>query len=121
MARWIMMGAAWRFPCPVVEVEALGQVEVELHGGALPLAADGVEDLDVDLGAVEGAAALVHLVVPPLSSERLLRAPSALSQISGPPTDFSGLVERFTSKSVNPKVERISSVRSRTPLISPAI
>ena len=31
-----------------------------LDGGALPRAADGVLDLDVDLGAVEGAAALKH-------------------------------------------------------------
>lgn len=37
-----------------------------LHSGALPLAAQGVLDLDVDLGAVKGAAALVHHVVPPL-------------------------------------------------------
>ena len=44
-----------------------------------------------------------------------------MSQISGPPTDFSGCVERFTSNSVNPKVLRMSSVRSSTPLISSAI
>ena len=53
----------------VLEVEALGQVEVALDGRALPLAADGVGDLDVDLRPVEGAAALVHLVVPPLALE----------------------------------------------------
>ena len=55
----------------MLEVEALGQVEVALDGRALPLAADGVGDLDVDLRPVEGAAALVHLVVPPLALERL--------------------------------------------------
>ena len=55
----------------VRQVEALRQVEVKLHGGALPLAPDGVRDLDVDLGAVKRAAALVHLVVPPLLGERL--------------------------------------------------
>mmetsp|Transcript_16868 Transcript_16868/g.41828 ORF Transcript_16868/g.41828 Transcript_16868/m.41828 type:complete len:320 (+) Transcript_16868:702-1661(+) len=55
----------------VLEVEALGQVEVALDGRALPLAPDGVGDLDVDLRPVEGAAALVHLVVPPLALERL--------------------------------------------------
>ena len=44
----------------VGEVEALRQVEVELDGGALPSPAQGVGDVDVNLGAVESAAALVH-------------------------------------------------------------
>jgi hypothetical protein len=39
----------------VLELEPLGEVEVELDGGALPLAPDRVQDLDVDLGAVESA------------------------------------------------------------------
>ena len=55
----------------VVQVETLGQVEVQLHGGALPFAPDGVRDLDVDLGAVKRAAALVDVVAPPLLGERL--------------------------------------------------
>ena len=38
----------------VLELEALGQVEVKLHGGELPEAAEDVDELDVDLGAVEG-------------------------------------------------------------------
>ena len=42
-------------------VKALRQVEVQLDGGALPPAPDRILDLDVDLGAVERAAALVHL------------------------------------------------------------
>lgn len=42
----------------VVHVKALWQVEVQLDGGALPLAPNGVLDLDVNLGAVEGAATL---------------------------------------------------------------
>jgi hypothetical protein len=37
----------------VLELEAGGQVEVELHGGELPQAAEHVDQLDVDLGAVE--------------------------------------------------------------------
>ena len=57
----------------VREVEPLGEVEVELHGGALPLAADGVEDLDVNLRPVKGAAALVNLVVPTLLRQRILQ------------------------------------------------
>ena len=46
----------------VGEPEALGHVEVHLHGGALPGAADGVLHLDVDLRAVERAVALVDVV-----------------------------------------------------------
>src|SRR5580692_2495766 len=38
----------------VFEAEARGQVEIELNGGELPRAPDGVDELDVDLGAVEG-------------------------------------------------------------------
>lgn len=45
----------------VGEVEADGQLEVELDRGALVLAAEGVEDVDVDLGAVEGTISGVEL------------------------------------------------------------
>ncbi len=38
----------------VFELEARGKVEVELHRGELPEAAEDVDELDVDLGAVEG-------------------------------------------------------------------
>jgi hypothetical protein len=37
----------------VGEVEALGQVEVHLHGAELPFAADDVADDEVDLRPVE--------------------------------------------------------------------
>jgi hypothetical protein len=37
----------------VFEVEARGKVEIELHGGELPGAPDGVDQLHVDLRAVE--------------------------------------------------------------------
>ena len=37
----------------VFEVEAARQVEIELHGGELPGPADGVDQLHVDLRAVE--------------------------------------------------------------------
>ena len=46
----------------VGQIEALGQREVHLNGGALPLTADAVKKLDVDLGAVEGAIALIDIV-----------------------------------------------------------
>src|SRR6266487_4903643 len=42
----------------VLQAAASGQTEIELHGGELPGAADGVNELDVDLGAVEGGFAL---------------------------------------------------------------
>lgn len=44
----------------VLEVEALGELEVELDGRALERAAEGVPNLDVDLGAVERAVARVQ-------------------------------------------------------------
>ena len=45
----------------VLEVETNGQLEIELDGGTLELAHEGVVDGDVNLGAVEGAIARVHL------------------------------------------------------------
>ena len=47
----------------VGEAEPLGEVEVELDGGELPGPPDGIADVHVDLGAVEGAAADVDAVV----------------------------------------------------------
>ncbi len=38
----------------VGEIETGGEVEVELDGGELPEAAEDVDELDVDFGAVEG-------------------------------------------------------------------
>src|ERR1019366_1209340 len=38
----------------VLQTEPAGQREIELHGGKLPLTADGVHQLDVDFGPVEG-------------------------------------------------------------------
>ena len=37
----------------VFQSEALRQIEIELHGGKLPQAPDGIHQLDVDLRAVE--------------------------------------------------------------------
>jgi hypothetical protein len=48
----------------VAQIEPLGQGHVELDRAALPGPAQGVLDVDVDLGAVEGAVALVDLVFP---------------------------------------------------------
>ena len=38
----------------VFELETRGEIEVELHGGELPEAAEDVDEFDVDFGAVEG-------------------------------------------------------------------
>ena len=53
----------------VFELEAGGEVEVELHGGELPEAAEDVDELDVDLGAVEGGFAGDGLVGNALAVE----------------------------------------------------
>ena len=45
------------------QLEAAGEIEVKLDGGALPLSTDGVFDLDVDLRAIECPASAVDLVV----------------------------------------------------------
>ena len=42
-------------------LKALGKVEVKLDCRALPSSPDSVLDLDVDLGAIKCAAALIHL------------------------------------------------------------
>ena len=46
----------------VVEVEALGQGKVELDGGALPLSAQGVLQLHIDLRPVERAVSLIDII-----------------------------------------------------------
>ena len=55
----------------VGHVKELGLVEIELDRRHLPLAAQGVLDLEVDLGAVEGAAPLVEVVGQLLDLQRL--------------------------------------------------
>src|SRR3954454_11003667 len=55
----------------VGELEALGHLEVELAGAALPGATERVGDVEVDLGPVEGALAGTDVVLAPLTLERL--------------------------------------------------
>src|SRR5271169_2888681 len=69
----------------VLELEALGQGEVELHGGELPEAADGVHKLDVDLGAVEGGFAGDDLVLDVAALERVLERTLGQLPLIGPP------------------------------------
>src|SRR5215510_2518536 len=54
----------------VERAEPAGQVEIDLHGAALPVAADGVAQCIVELRPVEGAFALVKRPWPPGSLER---------------------------------------------------
>src|SRR5207247_3211600 len=56
----------------VLESEALGLLEIELDRGALPLAADGVVELDVDFRSVERPPTLVDAVRGATVLERLL-------------------------------------------------
>ena len=49
------------FGRPVLEVEALRKLEVELDGGALKRAAQGIANGDVNLWAVEGAITWVQV------------------------------------------------------------
>ncbi len=57
---WALLGAVG---VGVLELKALGQLEVELDGAALPGTAQAVLQVEVDLGAVEGAVAGVERVV----------------------------------------------------------
>src|SRR5438477_8627472 len=57
----------------VLEVEALRQRVIELDGRALPLAADRVVELDVDLRPVERAAANVHPIGQATPLERVFQ------------------------------------------------
>ena len=60
----------------VLEAEAAWQREIELHRGELPEPADGVHQLDVDLGPIESGFVLhdFHLQLQPLRGfgERIL-------------------------------------------------
>ena len=54
-------------------VEAFGQVEVELDGTGLPFTAKSVLDLQVDLRAVEGAAAFIHFAIDAFRLDGVLK------------------------------------------------
>ena len=77
----------------VLEVEVLRHLEVELHGAALPGAAEGVLQVEVDAWAVEGAVALVRPRTPCQRSSAVLRPASARSQSRRRPDGVLGRVE----------------------------
>ena len=67
-------GHRWMGVRNIGQVEALRQLEVQLDGGALVSAADGVADRNVDFGPVEGAVARVQLPRLPEFLQALLQA-----------------------------------------------
>ena len=75
IARWMTTGRlAWPSASMYSSCEALGQHgQVELDGGDLPVPAERVLDVDVDLRAVEGAVALFDLVGQAVGLERLVQ------------------------------------------------
>ena len=73
-ARWIITGpVVGVVGARVGELEALGHHVVELDGAELPRAADRVGHVQVDLRAVEGAVALVEVVLDAALVERALQ------------------------------------------------
>jgi len=62
----------------VAHVKALWLIEIELDGSHLPLAPQGILDLEVDLGAVKGAAALIDLIGNALGLQRLAQRDQSL-------------------------------------------
>src|ERR1035437_3633818 len=60
----------------VLKLEAGGQVEVELHGGKLPEAAENIDEFYVDFWAVEGSFAGDGLVGDPLAVKGALQRPN---------------------------------------------
>ena len=103
----------------VLEIETFGQVEVELDGRQLPRPADGVLDVDVDLRAVERAAALVGDVVEPAAIKRGSKTFGGLVPQLVLTTDFSGgRVESFAWKSSKPNARNTESTKSSNDISS---
>ena len=94
----------------VVQVEALGHRVIELDRAALPLAAERVGDVEVDLRPVERAVAGVDRVGLPAFSSACFSAASASSQVAISPRNFSGRVDSFAVYS-RPKSRRRRWIR----------
>ncbi len=63
----------------VGHVKTLGQIEVELNRRRLPFAAQGVLDLQVNLGAIESAAAFVDFAVNAFGADGFFQRHQSLS------------------------------------------
>ena len=97
MARWMTTGRCARVVlADVGQVEALRRVRVELDGRALPLAAERVGDVDVDLRSVESAPRSARRVEGDVVLRRAPRASdaSALSQSSSVAHHLLGVARR---------------------------
>ncbi len=57
----------------VSHIKALRQVEVELNRRQLPRTTQRILDFQVDLGAIEGAAALIDFIVQPFDIDSALQ------------------------------------------------
>ncbi len=78
------------------QIEPFGHVEVNLHRRAVPLAAERVLEREVDLRPVERTVAGFEVVVDVLILQDRFKLGLGFSQISSPPTDFSGRVANWT-------------------------
>jgi len=87
----------WRLASAhVPDSKRFGQVESSWNRGTLQQTADGIFDLDVDLGASKAPRIFIPVVSPALGSERVpIQARVASSQTRPSPIDFSGRVERL--------------------------
>src|SRR5918998_6798712 len=89
----------------VLQTEALRHIEVELDGAELPLAVEGVVDLQVDLRPVKCAAAFVYFIRDVMGFDRLsqrlgrpvpiLRLPHVLLRARGKVSREVAQVERL--------------------------
>ena len=97
MARWITTGRCSALSAPMYfRSNRSRHLVVELNRAALPLAAERVGDVEVDLRAVERAVAVVDRVRLAGALERLLqRRPRRRSQVATSPRNFSGRVDSF--------------------------
>src|SRR5947207_1892926 len=61
----------------IFQLKALGQIEIKLHRGELPGTANGVHQLDVNLGAVERCLSGDGLVGQVAAGERIFERPNS--------------------------------------------
>src|SRR5579875_251223 len=76
----------------VLELEARREIEVELNGGELPETAEHIDQLDVDLGAVEGGFAGEGLKRKAAVGEHLLQCPFGVRPVLGRAEEVAALL-----------------------------
>ncbi len=121
MARWMAIGrCGWPVLVDVGQVEPLGQHhEVDLDRRHLPLAAEGVVDVDVDLGRVERAVLGLDDVVARRSGSSVSWiSASARSHSAGSPIALSGLVANANrGTQPDPRVRLVDLAEQRLELV----